>query len=41
VLIQEQVTEQGEAQESAPELVIEELPAAPVQEGKPGFMHNL
>jgi hypothetical protein len=32
-----QGTEQGEAQERAPEPVIEELPAAPVSEGKPQF----
>jgi hypothetical protein len=37
VLILEQGTEKGEAQESAPEPVIEELPAAPVPEGKPQF----
>jgi hypothetical protein len=35
VLIQEQGTEQEEAQEPAPELVVEEFPAVPVPEGKP------
>jgi hypothetical protein len=37
MLIQEQGTEQGEAQEPAPELVIEELPTALVPKGKPRF----
>jgi hypothetical protein len=37
VLIQEQGTEQGEAQELAPELITEELPATPASEGKPRF----
>jgi hypothetical protein len=37
VLISEQGTKQGEAQEPAPEHVIEELPTTPVHEGKPLF----
>jgi hypothetical protein len=35
VLIQEQEIEQKEAQELAPEPIVEELPAAPKLEGKP------
>jgi hypothetical protein len=37
VLIQEQGTEQGEAQEPAPKPVAEELPAASASEGKLQF----
>jgi hypothetical protein len=37
VLIPEQGTEQGEAQEPDPEPVIVELPTAPAPEGKPRF----
>ena len=37
MLIQEQGTEQGEAQEPAPKPVAEELPAASASEGKLQF----
>jgi hypothetical protein len=37
VLIPEQGTEQGEAQEPDPKPAIEELPTAPAPEGKPRF----
>jgi hypothetical protein len=37
LLIQEQGTEQGEAQKPSPEPIIEELPATPASEGKPQF----
>jgi hypothetical protein len=40
VLILEQGAVHEEDQEQAPETAIEDLPAAPASEGKPGFMHN-
>jgi hypothetical protein len=40
VLIPEQGAVHEEDQEQAPEIAIEDLPAAPAIEGKTGFMHN-
>jgi hypothetical protein len=40
VLIPEQGAVHEEDQEQAPEIAIEDLPAAPAIEGKPRFMHN-
>jgi hypothetical protein len=40
VLIPEKGAVHEEDQEQAPETVIEDLPAAPANEGKPRFMHN-
>jgi hypothetical protein len=40
VLTPEQGAAHEEDQEPAPEPAIEDLPAAPPIEGKPGFMHN-
>jgi hypothetical protein len=37
VLIPEQGTTQEENQEQAPDTAVEDLPAAPAIEGKPGF----
>jgi hypothetical protein len=40
VLIPEQGATHAEDQEQAPEIAIEDLPAALAFEGKPRFMHN-
>jgi hypothetical protein len=40
VLIPEQGAVHEEDQEQAPKTAIEDLPAAPAIEGKPGFMHD-
>jgi hypothetical protein len=40
MLIPEQGAVHEEDQEQAPETAIEDLPAAPTFECKPGFMHN-